>query len=644
MTNQPSKTITLTVGTAGHIDHGKTELVKFLTGCNTDCLPEEQRRGMTIDLGFATCELPDRRRVGIVDVPGHERFIHNMVAGAAGIDVVILVVAADDGVMPQTIEHFHIVRMLGVDSGMVVITKSDLADETRIGEVEQQVRTLTAGSFLDGSPIVPFSSKTGAGFDLFHKTFLDTVDTTSERNSDGAFRLHIERAFALKGLGTIVSGIPASGSVREGDALELLPGGEKKRVKGIQVYGAAAQQAQAGECVALRMGDIAKSHPTRGMVLTEPGFFVSSQFINARFHFLPHVGKPLQPRTAIRFHIGTTDVPGHMVLPELKPLRPGNETYVQFQLKRPVVAAPGDFYVVRLLSPVTTIGGGYVVAPVTSKMRRTRGNWVEECERREEAFATPETAIAYVLEHSDPVPMTLRQLAHQSFKTEDAAARHVANLVKTGRVVELPGKRYVHSSVLTDASAEITTILDRFHDANPISIGFPKKEVLRELHADRLVVEKAFESLAGEGIVSTCDAGMRLAKRIPELTPRQTRTAERIEAVFLENPFLTPRADQLPEILGMPAPLIKPVMAHLLQKGVLVDCGENIVFHRDHVRTARDRMVEYVGANKQIEPGAFRDLLGTTRKYSIPLLEHFDRTGVTIRKGNARVLRQGHVL
>jgi len=640
MTDQPSRTITLTVGTAGHIDHGKTELVRYLTGCNTDRLPEEQRRGMTIDLGFATCELPDHRRVGIVDVPGHERFIHNMVAGAASIDVVLLVVAADDGVMPQTVEHFHIVRMLGVKSGMVVVTKSDLVTDERVEEVKEQVRALTAGSFLDGCPLVPFSSKTGAGFDLFHKTFLQTVDTTAERNSDGPFRMHIERAFLLKGLGTIISGIPSSGSVRKGDTLALLPDGKEKKVKGIQVYGSNAEEARTGECVALRMGDIAKSNPTRGMVLAEPGFFASTQFINARFHFLPHVEKPIQPRTAIRFHIGTTDVSGHMVLPELKRLNPGEESYVQFQLKRPVVAAPGDFYVVRILSPVTTIGGGYIVALVTSKMRRSRGNWVEECEEREQAFQKPGTAIAYILEHSEATPKTLRQLAHLSFMTEDAVARHIAQLVNNGEAVELPGNRYAYSAALQNASGEITTVLNRLHDANPISIGFPKKEVLRELQGDRHLTERALDNLMNDGVISTCDVGMRLIERIPALSPGQVRTARRIQALFLESGFSSPRENQLPELLGMPELLIKPVLKHLLQTSVLVETGENIILHGDHVHAAQEKLIEYLQKHEEIEAGTFRDLIGTTRKYSIPLLEHFDRTGVTIRKGDARVLRK----
>ena len=232
------QTISLTVGTAGHIDHGKTSLVKFLTGCDCDTLPEEKARGMTIDLGFATCVLPNNRRVGIVDVPGHERFIHNMVAGATGIDVVMLVVAADDGVMPQTIEHFHIVRLLGITSGMVAVTKIDMVTKERVTDVVEQVKHLVQGSFLEGCPITPVSSKTGDGFDGFYDAFVATVDKTAQRNSSGAFRMHVERSFVLQGIGTVISGIPRSGSVHEGDTLDLLPNGGKKRVRGVQVYGA----------------------------------------------------------------------------------------------------------------------------------------------------------------------------------------------------------------------------------------------------------------------------------------------------------------------------------------------------------------------------------------------------------------------
>lgn len=638
--NKPSsRTITLTVGTAGHIDHGKTELVKYLTGCNTDVLPEEKERGMTINIGFATCELPDNRRVGIVDVPGHERFIHNMVAGAAGIDVVMLVVAADDGVMPQTIEHFHIVRMLGVSSGMVVITKSDLVEESRIEEVRQEVVSLVRNSFLEGCPIVAFSSRTGAGFDEFHSAFVSVVNKTAERNADGPFRMHVERAFILEGLGTIISGIPCSGRVRMGDELELLPSGRKTKVRGIQVYGVDSGEALSGECVALRMSDIAKINPGRGMVLAEQGFFAPSKFINARFQCLPHVVVPLKPRTAVRFHVGTADVSGHMVLPELKELRPGEESYVQFQLNSPVVAAPGDFFIARLLSPAVTIGGGYVVASVDAKLRRSSGDWQKECVEREEAFRKPETALDYVVANAGPEPLTLRQTAHMAFMNEEAAGKYIEPMVKAKTLIMLPGGRYVSCANLALAAGEIINVLNRLHDLKPVSTGFPKKDVFLMLRSNRAILDRALEDLKEKGTVISSEAGLALKERATELSPGQAKVAGKIEKIYIDGGYSSPRTDELPALVGVPDGLIKPVLERMVQTGTIILTEEKIAFHRDHIASAMDQLVEYITEHGSIESGVFRDMLGTTRKYSIPLLEYFDRTGLTVRKDNIRVLR-----
>jgi len=634
-----ARTISLTVGTAGHIDHGKTELVKYLTGCNCDRLPEEKARGMTIDLGFATCELPDHRQVGVVDVPGHERFIHNMVAGASGMDVVILVIAADDGVMPQTIEHFHIVRMLGVQSGMVVVTKTDLVDESRVAEVKQQARELVAGSMLDGCPVVGFSSRTGAGFDDFHTAFMQTVDRTAERNSDGAFRMHVERSFVLKGLGTIISGIPRSGRVRLGDTLELLPAGEEKRVRGIQVYGRDSSQGLAGECVALRMGDTSKESVTRGMVLAEKDFFSPSLLINVRLQVLPGLTKALRPRTAIRFHTGTSDVPGHLVLPTLEPLPPGGESYVQLQLKRPVVAAPGDFFVVRTLSPTTTVGGGYVVSSVSVKLRRSREDWAQECREREEAFREPETRLEYVLRQSCPEIMTLRKLAHLCFLNEDAVRKHSGPLLEAGKAVELSGGRFVYAAALEDAKQELTTVLNSFHDEHRVSLGFQKKDVFRKIETDRLLVDRALEELMSAGIVAMGDAGLYLAARAASLSPGQQRVADKIEKLYLDTAFASPREDELPLKIGAPGAVLTPILKNLLQRGILVRIDDKVILHKDHLDESRELLVKYIESNGSIESGAFRDLIGATRKYSIPILEYWDAQKLTKRVGNERVLR-----
>jgi selenocysteine-specific elongation factor len=634
------RTVTLTVGTAGHIDHGKTSLVKCLTGCDTDTLPEEKARGMTIDLGFATCLLPGDRRVGIVDVPGHERFIHNMVAGATGIDVVLLVVAADDGVMPQTVEHFHIVRLLGIKSGMVAVTKIDMIAPERVADVVAQVRDLVAGSFLEGCPIVPVSSKTGEGFDAFYAAFTAIVDQTAQRDASGAFRMHVERAFVLQGLGSIASGIPGSGTVRVGDSVELLPAGGVKKVRGVQVYGADAPEGRAGECVALRLGDVSHGEIVRGMVLATPGYCAPTRLVSARFHAVPSLTRPLKPRTAVRFHIGTTDVTGYLVLPELAPLAPGADAYVQFQLNDPVVAAPGDFFVARLLSPVMTIGGGTVVAPETMKLRRSRGDWAETVRERDQAFHDPAAALGYVLKQAGAGALPLAELARQAFLSVEAARTHVAELVRAGGAVDLGGDRYVDAAAMPGVCAQVMAVIGRMHDAAPLSLGFARKDVLRELSGDRNVVEKAISQLLEAGTLRQLETGYQDPARAPRLSPAQAALAAKLVETYRRTGFASPRRDELPALVGAPAAALDPVFDHLVQVGELVVLSDKVVLDKGHVAESRRRLADYLAAHGTLESGAFKDVIGSTRKYSIPILEYWDAKGLTRRVGNNRVLKE----
>jgi selenocysteine-specific elongation factor len=634
------QTITLTIGTAGHIDHGKTALVTLLTGCDCDTMPEEKARGMTIDLGFAACRLPDNRRIGIVDVPGHERFIHNMVAGAAGIDIVLLVIAADDGIMPQTLEHFHIVRLLGITSGMVALTKIDLVTPERIAEMTGQIRALVAGSFLEGCPIAPVSSKTGAGFDDFYTALIATVDRTARRDSSGAFRMHVESAFVRQGIGTIVSGIPRCGTVRVGDALELLPDAGEKKVRGLQVYGVEATEGKAGECVALRLSDLAHGDVKRGMVLATPGYLVPTKIVDARLHLMASLARPLKPRTGIRFHVGTAEVTGYLVLPELTPPAPGSEVYVQFQLDKPVVAAPGDYFVARLLSPAQTIGGGNVIAQETVKLRRSRGQWIESVKEREAAARDPGTALGYALQQGGAVPRHLEEIAKTAGLSLESAREHIQNLVRQGQAAALPGERYASAAALAAAGAEILALLGRRHDAAPLSLGFAKKDIFRDLKSDRLLVDQALEQLLKSGKITANAAGLQIPERTPQLTPQQNELANKIRELYRRTGFAAPRRDELPQLLGASAVALEPVFAYLLQAGELAALTDKVFLSRERLAESKTKLVEHIGRHGTIDVGAFKDILATTRKYAIPILEYWDAQGLTRRVGNNRVLRE----
>ncbi|OGV58836.1 MAG: selenocysteine-specific translation elongation factor [Lentisphaerae bacterium RIFOXYA12_FULL_48_11] len=635
------QTVTLTVGTAGHIDHGKTAIVKLLTGCDCDTLPEEKARGMTIDLGFATCILPNNRRVGIVDVPGHERFIHNMVAGASGIDAVMLVVAADDGIMPQTLEHFHIVRLLGIRSGMIIITKIDIVPTERVIEVSEAVKNLVKGSFLEGAPVVPVSSKTAAGFDAFYSAFVATVDKTAEHRSDGPFLMHVERSFVLKGRGTIVSGIPRSGAVKQGDVLEILPSGKKSKVKGVQVYGQNAGQGRAGECVALNMADMEISEAVRGSVLSSPGYFTPARFINAKFHMIAGLDKPLKPRTAIRFHVGTADVTGYLVLPDVASLRAGMDVYVQIQLNEPVVAAPGDFFVVRMLSPACTLGGGYVLEPEKKRLRRSKSeDWIATCSEREDAFKNPVSAILYVLKNSGSRPMPLAELSKLSLVNNVAAKTHLSAMCEQGLILEFSGDRFVCADFVKVVEKEILDSLSRLHLLHRMNLGFEKKDLFKELKTDHDMVERVMAGLIEEGKVKLTERGYQVPGLAPHLSQNQEALAAKIRDVYRKTGFASPRFDELPAIAGAPAPVIKPVLDFLVQTGDLVIICDNVVLGRNGLEESKQKLVEYITKNGSIESGVFKEVLGTTRKYSIPLLEYWDSKGLTRRVGNLRYLRE----
>ena len=636
----PGETITLTIGTAGHIDHGKTALVKLLTGCDCDTMPEEKARGMTIDLGFATCRLPDNRRVGLVDVPGHERFVHNMVAGASGIDVVMLVVAADDGIMPQTLEHFHIVRLLGVSSGLVALTKIDLVAPERVAEVALQIRELTAGSFLANCPVVPVSSKTGEGFDAFYGALLATINHSRRREIGGAFRMYVESSFVKQGIGTIVSGIPRCGTVRVGENLELLPQAAVKTVRGIQVYGADAAEAKAGECAAIRLGNLSREEAGRGTVLATPGYLSTTRIVNARLHLLPGLPRPLKTRSGIRFHVGTADVTGHMIMPGLTAPAPGSETCVQFQLDRPVVAAPGDFFVVRSLNPARTIGGGNVISQDNAKMRRSRGNWTGKVEEREKAFRDPLSTLQYILDNGKDTPQAIADLAKAALLSLDSAREHILAMAGRGLAVALPGENYASARVFRAVLEDIMARLNRLHDASPLKIAFSRKELFRDLKTDRALVEKAIEQLLAEGKIASTTAGLHIPQRVPRLSPRQEGLARAIREIYLKTGFASPRRDELPQLLGAPAAELDPVFDHLAQAGDIAVLSDKVVLHSEHLETSGRKLKEYISSRGMIESGAFKDVLGTTRKYSIPVLEYWDARGLTRRVGNVRYLKE----
>ena len=388
--------LNITLGTAGHIDHGKTALIKALTGCETDRLKEEKERGMSIDLGYAPCTIADLE-VGIVDVPGHENFIKTMVAGASGIDGVILVVAADDGVMPQTREHLDIIALLGVRHGLVALTKIDRVDAGRRREVAAQLTAYLQGTFLEGKPILPVSNITGEGFDAFLESLGEMVRSIPPKRIDGVFRMPLDRAFSAKGFGTIAAGIPSVGSAAEGDEVVLLPQGTKSRIRRIEVYGQPSKLVQAGQCAAVNLGHCEAGAIGRGDVLTVPGYFSPEELFLCRLRLLPDKLLRLKNAAEVKFHTGTSEVSATVYLLEQGEMQGGEESFVQFRLKRPVVAAPGDTFIVRTSSPARTIGGGTIIEAIERRLKRNRPEVLEDVRLRAEAVGDDARFVEYAV-------------------------------------------------------------------------------------------------------------------------------------------------------------------------------------------------------------------------------------------------------
>ncbi|MBI5361993.1 MAG: selenocysteine-specific translation elongation factor, partial [Planctomycetes bacterium] len=401
----------IVIGTAGHIDHGKSTLVKTLTGIDPDRLKEEQERGMTIDLGFARFALPDGRKVGIVDVPGHERFVKNMVAGATGIDLVVLVVAADDGVMPQTREHVAILSILGVRRGLVALTKIDMVEPGLVELATEDVRSTLHGTFLEDAPILPLSSITGVGLDEFKRVLFRMASETPPRSDAGVFRMPIQRVFSAHGFGTIVTGIPVSGSVAVGDVIEVLPKGLKSKVRGIQAYGESTDKARAGHSCALNLADVDHKDVVRGNVAAAPGFFRPVQMVGARFTALATNAKPIENRTQIRLHTGTAECVGEVVLLDQEAIEPGAEGLVQLRLDEPVVCAPGDRFVLRLASPTVTLGGGVILEESKHRLKRFKSFVVDELSRAAQGLDSPRELLEVVLSRAKPGLLAVEPLA-----------------------------------------------------------------------------------------------------------------------------------------------------------------------------------------------------------------------------------------
>jgi selenocysteine-specific elongation factor len=628
----------LIIGTAGHVDHGKTALIRALTGAETDRLKEEQERGMSIDLGFASFRLPGGRLAGVIDVPGHERFLKNMLAGAGGIDLVILVIAADEGVMPQTREHFEILQILQTKKGVVAITKADLVDEEWLELVKDEIQTVLQGTFLKGAPLIPVSSVTGQGLPELTATLERLAEEVETRPVVGPWRLPVDRAFTVGGFGTVVTGTLMSGTVRVGDRAEILPDGIETRVRGIQTHGQSAQEAEAGTRVALNLAGVGLESVERGDVAGAPGALRPTLSFDARLDVLESCPREVKNRTRVRLYLGSAELLARLTLLNAEVLPPGSSGLIQLRLEEPTACAKGDRFVLRFYSPMHTIGGGAVLEPHALKHRRFDAAVLENLAVKEQG--TPAELLEEAVQQAGLTPTTSARVAQQLGIPPEEARSLIESLKTEGRLVATDGEGVLHAHRVEAAENQLLAALREFHAAQPLRVGMSREELRSRL--SRSIDAKGYSLILGRleraGHVEPLDGRVRVAGHQPHYSPEQTRAAEAIESALLENPTSPPAFEEIVQSRGLPPATAREVWEALLDAGTVVRVAESVFFHRRAVQQISDRVRAHLAEKQKMTASEFRDLIGSTRKYAVPLLEWLDQARVTRRVGDERIL------
>jgi selenocysteine-specific elongation factor len=631
------------IGTAGHIDHGKSALVHALTGKDPDRLPEEKRRGITIDLGFADLDLGEVR-VGFVDVPGHERFVKNMLAGVHGIDAVALVIAADEGVMPQTREHFDICRLLAVRRGLVVLTKTDLVEDELLSLVRAEAEELVAGSFLEGAPMLAVSARTGAGLDEFRAALRQIADEVPERSADFVARLPIDRAFTMKGFGAVVTGTLVSGEIAAGDELELLPAGLRVRARGVQVHGASVPRARSGQRTAVNLAGVDATDIERGMVLAPIGRIRPTQIIDVQLSVLPSAPRAIRSRARLRVHLGSAEVLARVRVLNLRgEIPPGETAFAQLRFESPVVALHDERFIVRSYSPAETIAGGQVVDPQATKHRGKELTRTHERLRLLSDGERPDKLAVFVAASGDQ-GLRLSDIAARTGWNDEVVSQ-VATKAKETTIVEAEGVLLARDNF--ERLARITVdAVKLHHQREPLSRGLAR-ETLRErhfAHAAPEIFRAVIARLEKDGTLTTEKDVVRATEHGLELSPADTQLREKIARAYEQAGLATPTFDQVLVDAGVPAAQRghgRKILQLLVDSGALVRVQGEMFFHSQALEHLKNLLRQYATEHEPerlIDVAKFKDLAGVSRKYAIPLLEYFDSERITRRAGDKRVI------
>jgi selenocysteine-specific elongation factor len=631
------------LGTAGHIDHGKTRLIKAITGIDTDRLKEEKRRGITIELGFASLELPSGLHLGIVDVPGHEKFVKNMVAGATGIDIVVMVIAADEGVMPQTREHMEICSLLKVKHGMVVLSKIDLVDEEWLELALEDVREFTQGTFLDGAPIIPVSSTNGQGLEEFIRALDELSTKVPERPPSSLFRLPIDRVFTMKGFGTVITGTLVSGQVKVGDDIMIFPSGIVSKVRGIQVHNRSVNEARAGMRTAINFQGLEKSAVNRGEILSNPEALKPSYMVDVLSHYLTSNKKPLKNRTQVRFHTGTSEVLGNLILLDREELIPGDTAVAQIRLDTPVALVKDDRYVIRSYSPIRTIGGGQVLNPIPVKHKGFKSEIVQELSDLAEKES--EEIISYHIREHGHRGLSFSDLLLMTNITEKQLANTLQDLLSKRKAIlaDKENRIYIHEESFGKLKQDMYDHLENYHKANPLKAGMPKEELKSKFPSamGAKLFNLVFNHLTKNNEIMQEGQTVRLAKHKVSLQVNQADARKKIMTTYTQSGLTPPYFKELAKTLDMDTAQAKDMLKLLVDEERLVKVKEDLYFHTGALNTLKGKLVDFLTANGEITTPQLKEIAGISRKYLIPLIEYFDAKNVTIRVGDVRKLRKG---
>ena len=629
-------------GTAGHIDHGKSSLVKALTGRDPDTLPEEKLRGMTIELGFVFMDLPDyEKQIVFIDVPGHEKFVKTMAAGASNIDAALLVIAADEGVSVQTREHFDILRLLDVPLGMVVLTKSDLVDAERMAEVRGDVARFVAGSFLEDAPVLAVSSTTGAGIPELKAALVEMGRRVRRRSDTGFFRMPVDRVFTIQGFGTVAAGTVLGGSVGVGDRVEIFPDRLSARVRGVQVHGRSAERSGIGTRTALNLMDVKKEDQRRGQCVAAAGSLTPTNRLDTELLLLADAGKELKHRERVRLHVGTDEVISRVVLLDRAAVQPGQKGFVQFVLEAPTVALPGDRFVIRTFSPLTTIGGGRVLDPTPGRHKRFDDQVIQGLGRLEGSF---DEVVEQLLVKARFAPQSLSDLGLSLGGRVDDVKEALAALVAGGKAVAVPferEERYLHSGAAAELAERIIGLAKDYFEKNPHKLSMP----LGDLRSQFLKLSEAavFKKLVGEraagGGIEVQGNEIRLPERGVRMTAREQELARKIEEAFLKAGYDSPLEDELCRALSVERGLFDKVLRSLYDQKKLVRLNPKVTYHAETVASMKALVQNQCKRKGSIAIAELRDAIKLSRKYAQAVLEYFDRIGLTRRVEDRHVLK-----